>query len=143
MAGLCNVGFVAYLGMSASMINGVFAGVVVADLDRARKWYAGVFGREPDALPMAGLLEWHIRDQRVQVVSLETVRQIQQLPDWGGAGASSLTLVVDDAKMAADAAVLGGGGYVSHFDGSAFQTSSVRDPDGNLITFLQPAGDSR
>jgi catechol 2,3-dioxygenase-like lactoylglutathione lyase family enzyme len=119
------------------MISNVFAGIVVADIERARQWYAGVFGRDPDAAPMGGLYEWRFGDHCVQVVELNTVRRIQDLPLWGSGGASSITLVVEDAQSAARAAVASGGKNVSHYDGPAFQTSSVCDPEGNLVTFLE------
>lgn len=38
---------------------GLLAQSTVSDLDAARGWYAAVLGREPDATPMDGLLEWH------------------------------------------------------------------------------------
>lgn len=116
------------------MVSKLYAGVVVSDLERARAWYAAVFGRDADATPMGGLCEWHVGDNVLQVVDLETVRRIQQLPDWGSAGASSVTLVVDDLETPTARAE-----PVSHFEGPRFDTVSVRDPDGNLVTFLRPA----
>src|SRR3984957_19812440 len=119
------------------MIRNVFAGIVASDIEQARLWYAGVFGREPDAAPMGGLYEWRLGDHCVQLVELDTVRHIQDLPAWGTSGASSITLVVNDAVSAAKAAVASGGKNVSHFEGPAFQTWSVCDPEGNLVTFLE------
>jgi catechol 2,3-dioxygenase-like lactoylglutathione lyase family enzyme len=118
------------------MVRNVIAGIVVADIEKARLWYADVFGRDPDAAPMEGLYEWRFGDHCVQVVELDTVRRIQGLPQWGTGGASSITLVVEHAQDAAYAAVASGGKNVSHYGGPAFQTCSVCDPEGNLVTFL-------
>jgi hypothetical protein len=119
------------------MVQAIYAGITVIDLERARAWYARVFGREPDAAPMDGLYEWHLGEHCLQVVALERVREIQNLPNWGAPGASSVTLVVDDAQAAAQEAIAVHGSAVSHFENPRFQTASVADPEGNLVTFLQ------
>jgi hypothetical protein len=41
------------------MIRRVLAHCTVTNLDRAEGWYTGLLGREPDARPMDGLIEWH------------------------------------------------------------------------------------
>jgi hypothetical protein len=114
------------------MIAKIYAGVVVTDLERARSWYAKAFGRAPDATPMDGLIEWHAGECVLQIVDIGTVRKTQKLPDWGTPGAASVTLVADDLD-ALDASFK----RVSHFDGPKFSTTSVTDPDGNIVTFLQ------
>ena len=116
------------------MVKQIYSGVVTADLERARAWYATVFGRDADTNPMSGLYEWHVGECVLQLVDIGKVREIQNLPDWGAKGASSVTLVVDDIK-----AITANLTPVSHFDGPAFSTTSVRDIDGNLVTLLQPA----
>jgi predicted enzyme related to lactoylglutathione lyase len=120
------------------MVLDTYAGVAVDDIEAARAWYATVFGREPDAAPMGGLYEWHSGEHCMQLVALATIREIQGLPHWGAAGSSSVTLVVDDANAVAQRALGAGGVAVSHFDGPAFQTTSIRDPEGNLVTLLKP-----
>jgi predicted enzyme related to lactoylglutathione lyase len=119
------------------MVRDIYAGVVVEDLERARAWYATVFEREPDAAPMGGLYEWYCAEHCLQLVALAAIREIQRLPHWGAAGSSSVTLIVDDAKAVAQRALNVGGEAVSHFDGSAFHTTSIKDPEGNLVTLLQ------
>jgi len=119
------------------MVRDVYAAVAVDDIERARAWYTAVFGREPDAAPMGGLYEWHSGEHCLQLVALAAIREIQRLPQWGARGSSSVTLVVDDAKVLADRVLGAGGRQVSHFDGPAFATTSIEDPEGNLVTLLQ------
>ena len=119
------------------MVRDVYAAVAVDDIERSKEWYAAVFGRQPDAAPMAGLYEWHSGEHCMQLVALAAIREIQRLPQWGATGASSVTLVVDDANELAHRALDAGGEAVSHFDGPAFATTSVKDPEGNLVTFLE------
>ncbi|WP_203989389.1 hypothetical protein [Sphaerisporangium rufum] len=38
----------------------LLAQMTIADLEPAIKWYATLFGRDPDARPMDGLAEWHL-----------------------------------------------------------------------------------
>jgi predicted enzyme related to lactoylglutathione lyase len=119
------------------MVRAVFAGVVAQDLERERNWYEAAIGRKPDAAPMDGLFEWHFGDNYVQLVALAKVRDIQKLPAWGTPGASSLTLVVDDADERVRSAVAASGTEISRFENDGFRTVSVSDPEGNLVTFLQ------
>ena len=41
-------------------ITRILANCTVSDLAAAERWYTTLFGRGPDANPMAGLLEWHL-----------------------------------------------------------------------------------
>jgi hypothetical protein len=43
-------------------ITRILAQMTVADLTVATQWYSRLFGREPDARPMEGLIEWHLAD---------------------------------------------------------------------------------
>jgi catechol 2,3-dioxygenase-like lactoylglutathione lyase family enzyme len=117
----------------------VLAGVVVDDLEAAKKWYESVLGRPADAAPMGGLLEWHLNDAAwLQVVDIKTVRNVQRDARWGGAGASSVSFVVerlDDelAMFAAEHIPL-----VSQYTTKGFaRTATVRDPSGNYVTFVE------
>jgi hypothetical protein len=120
-----------------SMVRAIFAGVVAEDLERQRAWYETICERAPDAAPMDGLYEWHLDENAVQLVALAKVRDIQKLPVWGARGATSVTLVVDDADASRTAALSAGGSRVSEFSNERFQTVTVADPEGNLVTFLQ------
>gem|GEM_PF-5751912 len=88
---------------------------------------------------MAGLLEWHLNDAVwLQVVDIKTVRDVQHDAQWGGAGASSVSFVVehlDDelATFAAQHIPL-----ISQYTTKDFaRTATVRDPSGNYVTFVE------
>jgi hypothetical protein len=119
------------------MVRAIYAGIVAENLANERAWYEAAFARPPDAAPMDGLYEWHLGENFLQLVSLAKVREIQQQPAWGTNGASSITLVVDDARVTADRALRAGGKRVSEFVNDAFRTISLADPEGNLVTLLQ------
>jgi glyoxylase I family protein len=120
------------------MIVRVVAAVVVDDLPAAKAWYAKAFGRKPDAEPMGGLLEWHLSEGGwLQVVDVNAIRTIQEMPGWGAAGASSVSFVIDDlaaqlARFEANGIPLG-----PQHTTPDFNTATVRDPFGNLITFVE------
>ncbi|MHA3701590.1 VOC family protein [Jatrophihabitans sp. YIM 134969] len=105
------------------MIHRLLAQATVSDLPAARAWYTALFGAEPDANPMPGLLEWHLADTfGVQV--------------WSEAGrAGHGSIVLDDTDLDAAAARLTAAG-VDH-DGITQATSSrilqLTDPDGNRV----------
>jgi hypothetical protein len=69
-------------------VNRVLAGVAVADVDAALPWYERLFGRPADALPMAGLAEWHVPAGGV----------VQLVANAERAGRSLLTLDLDDLE---------------------------------------------
>lgn len=110
------------------MIQRLLANCTVSDLDRAEQWYTRLFGREPDARPMAGLIEWHLADTfGVQVWSE---------PDR--AGSSTVVLeetLLDDAATRLTAAGIGHGGPQP---GGGARLLLVTDPDGNRVVL---AGD--
>jgi len=97
----------------------------VSDLVVAEDWYARLFGRQPDARPMPGLLEWHLADTFGVQVWAEADR----------AGHSSI--VLDETDLDALIARLNDAG-IAH-DGPQDVTSSrilpLVDPDGNRLVF--------
>lgn len=105
------------------MIRRVLAQSTVTDLATAQDWYARLFGRDPDARPMPGLLEWHLGDTFGVQVWSEPER----------AGRSSI--VLDETELDAAAARLTDAG-IAH-DGPQPATSSrvlmLLDPDGNRV----------
>lgn len=80
------------------MIGGVLANCTVTDLDRAEDWYTRLFDREPDARPVAGLLEWHLGEGFGVQVWFEPAR----------AGKSAI--VLDETDLDAAAARLSAAG---------------------------------
>jgi hypothetical protein len=65
----------------------VYAVISTTNLDRAREWYARLFGRESDRQPMTGVCEWHFGSGGVQVVA-----------DPQRAGCSMFTLIVSSLE---------------------------------------------
>jgi hypothetical protein len=121
------------------MVKRVFACVVVDDLKVAGAWYGLVLGREADAAPMAGLLEWHLTPGGwLQVVDIEVVREVQLREHWGTAGSSSVAFVIE--SLDDQLAVLRENGIAigpQYTTTASLKTATVVDPAGNLITFVE------
>ncbi len=109
-------------------INHVLAVVPVADFDAARAWYARLFGRSGDNLPMEGLLvEWRVTDSG----------WVQVTRDADRAGSALLNFAVDNLEE--HVAELSGRSLVPDAIekvNKGVQLSTIRDPDGNTITFI-------
>lgn len=103
----------------------ILAQSTVADLVVAEDWYTRLFGRQPDARPMPGLLEWHLAD----------TFGVQVWAEPGRAGHSSM--VLDESDLDALVARLDEAGVA--YDGPQDVTSSrilsLLDPDGNRVVF--------
>jgi hypothetical protein len=72
-------------------IQGVYAALATARMDRAEKFYTGLFGRKPDDRPMEGLIQW----RNVAGANLQIFH------DKENAGSGRLTIVVpkmDEAR---------------------------------------------
>jgi hypothetical protein len=110
------------------VITKVYAVVSTAQLSRAHEWYSRLFGRNSDLHPMAEVHEWYFVNGGVQLVA-----------DAERAGRSLLTVVVSNldvtrAEMQTRDLALGPA------SGGDFATvAQIRDPDGNQITFAEPA----
>jgi glyoxylase I family protein len=109
-------------------IEHVLAVVPVADFDAAHAWYERLFGRPADNLPMEGLLvEWRVTETAWVQVTLDADR----------AGTGLLNFAVDDlddhiAGLSQRGLALGAIEGVN----KGVRLSSIRDPDGNTITFI-------
>jgi glyoxylase I family protein len=112
----------------AVSIDHVLAVVPVADFEAAHAWYERFFGRPADNLPMEGLLvEWRVTDSGWVQVTLDSER----------AGSGLLNFAVDDLDQHI-AEISGRGlepGAVETVN-KGVQLSGIRDPDGNMITFI-------
>lgn len=101
----------------------VLAQSTVTDLMRAVGWYSKLFGRQPDARPMDGLVEWHLGDTYgVQVWSE---------PDRAG----NSTMVLDESDFDGLIRRLDDAG-LSHDrpqDVTASRILVLVDPDGNRV----------
>lgn len=108
-------------------INSVLAGIAVSDMERAKDWYATLFGRSPDAEPMPILTEWH------------TPAVVQLVKDDQRAGHSVITIEVTDAQRALTEIAARGGPDVELDTTTSKHVllATVTDPDGNAITVVE------
>ena len=109
-------------------ITNALAGIAVDDLATALGWYEQVFGRPADARPMADVAEW----------KFSTGGWVQVFTDSDRAGASSVTLIVDDLAALLVDFEAKGIVPVSKRIGDYVKTAILRDPDGNQLIFSQP-----
>jgi predicted enzyme related to lactoylglutathione lyase len=110
-------------------INRVLAGVAVADVDSAIRWYERLLGRPADALPMDGLAEWYFPQIGV----------IQVVQDADRAGRSLLTLGVDDLEEELGSLRERGldPGAMDDTTSDKVLFATVTDPEGNAITLVE------
>ena len=109
-------------------IEHVLAVVPVADFDAAHAWYERLFGRPADNLPMAGqLVEWRVTETGWVQVTLDADR----------AGSGLLNFAVDDLdRDIADLVRRGLAPGAIETVSKGVRLCTIRDPDGNMITFI-------
>jgi len=107
-------------------IDGIYANVACCDLRQSRDWYTTLFGREPDAAPMDGLVEWHWGDHGFQLHENEAK-----------AGSGTLTLRAEGLTAEWERLTPLDPGPV----GTATHLSilQLHDPDGNLVVLAGEA----
>jgi len=109
-------------------ITRVLAGIAVADIEAAKRWYEKLLGKPADDVPMASAAEWH----------LAAGGSIQLSEDADRAGRGTVNLSVDDFDAAlAEAA---GRGIVLEeveIPSGMFRVATTADPEGNLVVFSQ------
>jgi predicted enzyme related to lactoylglutathione lyase len=109
-------------------ITYVFAGLVVADRDRAAAWYERLLGRPPDFLPNDAEAVWQ----------LAGTASVYLLADADQAGRGIAALVVDDLE-ASLAEIAGRGiatGVIEEIPGAG-RKAVITDPDGNAVSLLE------
>jgi catechol 2,3-dioxygenase-like lactoylglutathione lyase family enzyme len=109
-------------------ITNALAGIAVDDITEALEFYERLFGRPADARPMSDIGEW----------KLPGGGWVQIIADSDRAGASTLTLIVDDLAEELGRLNLHGLTPVAKSMGDFFKTAKFRDGDGNQIIFSQP-----
>lgn len=109
-------------------IQGIYAALATASMDRAEKFYTQLFDRGPDDRPMDGLIQWRN----------VTGANIQIFHDRENAGHGRLTIVVpkmDEArKLLEDFGVK----LTGESQGNYGKIAQLIDPDGNRITLAEP-----
>ncbi|KFL30123.1 hypothetical protein JP75_16125 [Devosia riboflavina] len=109
-------------------ITNALASIAVDSLSESLVWYEYLFGRKADARPMADVAEWKLPGGGWVHVATDADR----------AGASVLTLIVDDIADELGRLEMFGIKPVAKAIGHFFSTAKLRDPDGNLIVLSQP-----
>ena len=104
-------------------IETIFAHVSCTDLETSVKWYAKLFGRQPDRRPMQGLAEWHFTDSA----------EVQLSEERKHAGASTLTLGVLPLEPERRRLVDSGLEPGPIEEAKDFYILRLRDPDRNLV----------
>jgi predicted enzyme related to lactoylglutathione lyase len=117
------------IGAEPMPVNRVLAGIAVGDVDAALPWYARLFGRPPDAVPMEGLAEWHFPSGGV----------VQLVSNAERAGRSQVTLDLDDLERELAAIVKRGLeiGPLDETTSDKVLIAKATDPEGNAITLVQ------
>ena len=104
----------------------VLAQSTVTDLGAAESWYAALLGREPDARPMDGLLEWHVTEGGGVQVWAEPDRD----------GRSTVVLATDDLDAAVARLVAAGIPPGEPAPGGGARLLRLADPDGNRVVVV-------
>ena len=104
----------------------LFAGIPVADLERAKHFYSRLLGAEPSFLPNDTEAVWTLEEQRHVYVVLDTER----------AGGGLVTLFVEDLETRV--AQIAGRGIEPAADetySNGVRKVTYRDADGNEVGF--------
>lgn len=107
------------------MFTGVMANATVKNPKHAQDWYTKLFAREPDATPMAGLLEWHLAPGAGVQIWAEPER----------AGCSSVVIQETGLDALADRLSAAGIDHGGPQSGGGQRILQVEGPDGNRIVF--------
>lgn len=110
-------------------IDHLFAGIPVADLDRALAWYERLWGRPADLVPNGNEAAWQLGEASwVYVVG-----------DADRAGNGLLTILVGDLERhVAELAERGLATEPIDTIPGVVSKAEIADPEGNRITFGQP-----
>lgn len=109
-------------------VQRILAQMTVSELRTAEPWYRRLFGSDPDARPMDGLLEWHLTPTFGVQVFAEPER----------AGRSSMVLDVDDVEQVAAELTGAGIQHAGPLDATTVRILPLTDPDGNRVVFTSP-----
>ena len=103
----------------------LLAQAVVTDLAVAEQWYTTLFGGDPQARPMDGLLEWHLAGTFGVQVWLDPAR----------AGRSAMVIDVSDLDALAARLTADGLDHGGPQSGGGARVLILSDPDGNHVVF--------
>ena len=109
----------------------LFVGVAVADLARAVPWYENLFGREPDIVPNEQEVMWKVVDGGWLYVVED--------PDRAGGAIVTLSFPDLDAVVR-EVTERGLTPEPTKPVGDAGRKAKLTDPDGNLVSMIEVAG---
>jgi hypothetical protein len=112
-------------------LKNVLAFIAVRDIEEGARWYKMLVGREPDTLPMKGLVEWQF-----EAGGWLQVNENKQL-----AGRSSVTFVETDLDDRIKKLKKAGIEPKSVLRGDHVSVIIITDPDGNQVVFAQGKGE--
>ncbi|ANL74434.1 glyoxalase/bleomycin resistance protein/dioxygenase family protein (plasmid) [Rhizobium phaseoli] len=109
-------------------IQGIYAALATASMDKAERFYTRLFGREPDDRPMVGLIQWrNIAGANIQIFD-----------NSENAGSGRLTIVVPRMDRARKSLEEMGVDLTDESQGDYGRIAQIADPDGNRITLAEP-----
>lgn len=107
------------------MFNGLMASISVGREKTATDWYTRLFGREPDARPMTGLVEWRFAE----------TFGLQIWEDPQRAGGSTVVIDVDNLDAVTVRLRAAGIEHEEPAPGGGRRILPIVDPDGNQVVF--------
>ena len=111
-------------------VEGIYATISVADLDRSVAWYTKLMGSAPRDRPTETLVQW--RGGRVN---------LQLWTDTANAGHSMSTIVFTDLDADLKRMKQAGLQPGEAKDMGGVQIAKITDPDGNVLTLTEGPGD--
>ena len=107
-------------------MTALFAGVLVSDYERARRWYERLFGGPPTFVPHGTECVWDIAENASVYINEDRAR----------AGRSALTLFVDDLEATvSEISARGIEPAERETYSNGVRKATYRDADGNEIGF--------
>jgi catechol 2,3-dioxygenase-like lactoylglutathione lyase family enzyme len=109
-------------------IQGMYAALATASMEKAERFYTLLFGREPDDRPMDGLIQWrNVAGANIQIFHNKE-----------NAGSGRITIVVPEMGRARRSLEGMGVELADESTGDYGKIAQLTDPDGNLITLAEP-----
>jgi hypothetical protein len=113
--------------MATMSLQKIFAQLSCSDLERSTGWFATVFARAPDELPMQHLAEWHHGSES----------GFQLFEQRENAGHGVLTLIVKDLQSEHQRLSIAGLTHNAIENADYVHLLRLRDPDGNLVVLAE------
>jgi predicted enzyme related to lactoylglutathione lyase len=109
-------------------IQGIYAALMTASMERSERFYTQLFERAPDDRPMDGLIQW----RNVAGANIQIFRDAEH------AGSGRVTIVVPRMEEARASLEKIGVQLADESQGDYGRIAQISDPDGNRITLAEP-----